>query len=95
MVMLESARRKTPVPVMEPWLIGRGIAATLAVSVAHGVGACPAQYRSLRTRVARVAGELAGQGVSARGRNLAKLGFFKSIPVGHLRIPVYLRVTQV
>jgi len=38
MVMLDSARRKTPVPALARWLLGLGIAATLAANVAHGVG---------------------------------------------------------
>ena len=38
MVMLGSARRKTPVPALAWWLLGLGIAATLAANVAHGFG---------------------------------------------------------
>jgi len=38
MVMLDSARRKTPVPTLARWLLGLGIAATLAANVAHGLG---------------------------------------------------------
>ncbi len=38
MVMLDSARRKVPVPVLARWLLGLGIAATLAANVAHGLG---------------------------------------------------------
>jgi hypothetical protein len=38
MVMLDSARRKTPVPALARWLLGMGIAATLAANVAHGLG---------------------------------------------------------
>ena len=38
MVMLDSARRKVPVPPMARWLPGLGIAATLAANVAHGLG---------------------------------------------------------
>ena len=38
MVMLDSARRKTPVPALARWLLGQGIAATLAANVAHGLG---------------------------------------------------------
>jgi hypothetical protein len=38
MVMLDSARRKTPVPVLARWLLGLGIVATLAANVAHGLG---------------------------------------------------------
>jgi hypothetical protein len=38
MVMLDSARRKTPVPALARWLFGLGIAATLAANVAHGLG---------------------------------------------------------
>jgi hypothetical protein len=40
MVMLDSARRKTPVPALARWLLGLGIAATLAANVAHGPKAC-------------------------------------------------------
>jgi hypothetical protein len=38
MVMLDSARRKTPVPTLARWLLGLGIAATLAANVTHGLG---------------------------------------------------------
>jgi hypothetical protein len=38
MVMLDSARRKVPVPPLARWLLGLGIAATLAANVAHGLG---------------------------------------------------------
>jgi uncharacterized protein DUF2637 len=38
MVMLDSARRKAPVPALARWLLGLGIAATLAANVAHGLG---------------------------------------------------------
>jgi hypothetical protein len=38
MVMLDSARRKAPVPGLARWLLGLGIAATLAADVAHGLG---------------------------------------------------------
>jgi hypothetical protein len=38
MVMLDSARRKMPVPALARWLLGLGIAATLAANVAHGLG---------------------------------------------------------
>ena len=41
MVMLDSARRKTPVPILARWLLGLGIAATLAANVAHGLGHGP------------------------------------------------------
>ena len=37
MVMLDTARRKTPVPALARWLVGLGIAATLAANVAHGL----------------------------------------------------------
>jgi hypothetical protein len=36
MVMLDSARRKTLVPALARWLLGLGVAATLAASEAHG-----------------------------------------------------------
>jgi hypothetical protein len=38
MVMLDSARRSTPVPALARWLLGLGIAATLAANVTHGLG---------------------------------------------------------
>ena len=38
MVMLDSARRKVPVSALARWLLGLGIAATLAANVAHGLG---------------------------------------------------------
>jgi hypothetical protein len=38
MVMLDSARRKMPVPALSRWLLGLGIAATLAANIAHGLG---------------------------------------------------------
>ena len=37
-VMLDSARRIVPVPALARWLLGQGIAATLAANVAHGLG---------------------------------------------------------
>ena len=42
MVMLDSARRGMPVPALARWLLGLGIAATLAANVAHGLGHGPA-----------------------------------------------------
>jgi hypothetical protein len=43
-VMLDAARRKTPVPVLARWFLGLGlgVAATLATNVAHGLGHGPA-----------------------------------------------------
>jgi hypothetical protein len=41
MVMLDSARREVPVPALARWLLGLGIAATLAANVAHGLGHGP------------------------------------------------------
>ena len=41
MVMLDSARRDLPVPALARWLLGLGIAATLAANVAHGLGHGP------------------------------------------------------
>jgi hypothetical protein len=38
MVMLDAARRTVPVPPLARWLLGLGIAATLAANVAHGLG---------------------------------------------------------
>jgi hypothetical protein len=38
MVMLDSARRKAPVPGLARWLLSLGIAATLAANMAHGLG---------------------------------------------------------
>ena len=41
MVMLDSARRNMQVPALARWLLGLGIAATLAANVAHGLGHGP------------------------------------------------------
>jgi Protein of unknown function (DUF2637) len=41
MVMLDSARRGVVVPSLARWLLGLGIAATLAANVAHGLGHGP------------------------------------------------------
>jgi hypothetical protein len=41
MVMLDLARRKVRVPALARWLLGLGIAATLAANVAHGLGHGP------------------------------------------------------
>src|SRR5579859_79281 len=41
MVMLDSARRRTPDPALARWLLGLGVAATLAANVAHGLGRGP------------------------------------------------------
>jgi len=41
MVMLDAARRRTPVPVLARWLPGLGIATTLGANVAHGLGHGP------------------------------------------------------
>jgi hypothetical protein len=41
MVMLDSARRRVRVPALARWLLGLGIAATLAANVAHGLGHGP------------------------------------------------------
>ncbi len=38
MVMLDTARRRTAVPKLARWLLGLGIAETLAANVAHGLG---------------------------------------------------------
>ena len=38
MVMLDSAHREAPVPPLARWLLGLGIAATLAANVVHGLG---------------------------------------------------------
>jgi len=37
-VMPDSPRQKAPVPALARWLLGLGIAATLAANVAHGLG---------------------------------------------------------
>lgn len=37
-VMLDLSRRKTQIPALARWLLGLGIAATLAANVAHGLG---------------------------------------------------------
>jgi hypothetical protein len=42
MVILGAARRGVRVPVLARWLLGLGIAATLAANVAHGLGHGPA-----------------------------------------------------
>ena len=41
MVMLDSARCKTPVPALARLLLGLGVAVTLAANVAHGLGHGP------------------------------------------------------
>jgi hypothetical protein len=41
MVLLDSARRKAPVPPLARWLLSLAIAATLAANVAHGLGHGP------------------------------------------------------
>ncbi len=41
MVMLDSARREVRVPALARWLLGLGIAATLAANVGHGLGHGP------------------------------------------------------
>ncbi len=41
MVMLDSARHRTPVPMLARWLLGLGIAATLAANVVRGFGHGP------------------------------------------------------
>lgn len=41
MVMLDSARRRISVPMLARWLLGLGIAATLAANVTHGFGHGP------------------------------------------------------
>ena len=41
MVVLDSARRQVPVPALARWLLGLGIAATLAANVARGLGHGP------------------------------------------------------
>jgi hypothetical protein len=41
MAMLDCARRKTAVPALARWLLGLGIAATLAANIAHGLGHGP------------------------------------------------------
>jgi len=41
MAMLDSARRGVRIPVLARWLLGLGIAATLAANVAHGMSDGP------------------------------------------------------
>jgi hypothetical protein len=41
MVLLDCARREVPVPALARWLLGLGVAATLAANVAHGLGHGP------------------------------------------------------
>ena len=55
MVMLDSARRKTPVPPLARWLLGLGIAATLAANVVHGFGHGPAGGGACAGRLVRAA----------------------------------------
>ena len=53
MVMPDSVRRKTPVAALARWLLGLGVAATLAANVAHGLGTgLPARWwlRGRRSR---------------------------------------------
>ena len=38
MVLLDSPRRKTPVPALARWLLGLGVVATLAANAALGLG---------------------------------------------------------
>jgi hypothetical protein len=38
LTMLDSARRRVPVPSLARWLLGLDIAATLAANVVHGLG---------------------------------------------------------
>lgn len=52
MVMLHAARHRTPVPALARWLLGLGIAATVAANAAHGlahgfVGALVAAWPAL------------------------------------------------
>ena len=56
MVMLDSARRKAAVPALARWLLGLGIAASLAANVAHGLG-----HGACRCGGGRVAGGRAGR----------------------------------
>jgi hypothetical protein len=37
-MMMDSARRKRSAPALARWLLGLGVAATLAANVAHGLG---------------------------------------------------------
>jgi len=53
MVMPDSARRAVPVPRLARWLLGLGIAATLAANVEHGHGLVGAAI-ALGPAVARV-----------------------------------------
>jgi hypothetical protein len=41
MVLLDAARRQARVPALARWLLGLGVAATLAANVAHGLGHGP------------------------------------------------------
>jgi hypothetical protein len=40
-MLLDSARRKVPVPAPARWLLGLGIGATPAANAAHGLGHGP------------------------------------------------------
>jgi hypothetical protein len=74
MVLLDSARRKAPVPALARWLLGLGIAATLAANVAHGrvrrpdsVGNRPVDPCNPGQAACRAASRAAGPGVSCPG----------------------------
>src|SRR6185437_6751056 len=41
MVMLDSVRQRALIPALSRWLLGLGIAATLAANVTHGLGHGP------------------------------------------------------
>jgi hypothetical protein len=41
LVLLDVARRATPLPALARWLLGLGVAATLAANVTHGLGHGP------------------------------------------------------
>ena len=56
MVMLDSARRKAPVPGLARLLLGLGIAATHAANVAHGLGRPEAAHRAGAMRDRRLDG---------------------------------------
>jgi hypothetical protein len=54
MVMLESARRKVPVPALARWLLGVGIAATLAAGLVPSVRAIRARLHVGQPQAQRV-----------------------------------------
>jgi hypothetical protein len=84
MVLLESAGRKVPVPPLARWLLGLGVAATLAANVAHGLGhgpsgavgrvACGRTGRLVRAAYCDHALRPSGRGSGGRIRSIRRPG---------------------